>query len=178
MVSYQNVPDDASGRVEYPKSEGIAFTLPLHRRYRPGKPGFPAALVASSDENVLREVADIVLQCGLTTYLASTVDESKRILERQRVSLVVCDDRLADGKYGDILGETARLQPKTPVIVLSPTGDWPDYLKAINAGAFDFLAYPPIREDFERTIQEGLTTQRQAISKDEQQVLASVEEMQ
>ena len=71
---------------------------------------------------------------------------SKRADEswRRRVSLVVCDDRLVDGKYEDILSETAPSPLKTPVVVVSPTGDWPDYLKAINAGAFDYLAYPPI----------------------------------
>jgi DNA-binding NtrC family response regulator len=75
----------------------------------------------------------------------------------QRVCLVVCDDRLIDGKYEDILNETVRLLLKTPLIVVSPTGDWRDYLKAIGAGAFDYLAYPPIPGDLPRSISNALT---------------------
>lgn len=140
------------------KSSSFERTFPLRPRPRSGKLNCPTALVASSDENVLQELAEIIAQCGLATFLAFTVGESKRILDRQKVCLVVCDDRLSDGKYEDILSETVRLRLKTPVIVVSPIGDWPDYLKAISAGAFDYLAYPPIPGDLPRTIRDALTS--------------------
>ncbi|MGA7626631.1 MAG: hypothetical protein WCA91_23945 [Candidatus Acidiferrales bacterium] len=138
------------------ENSSVDFTLPLGEHPRSEGSNSPAALVASSDENVLQGVAEIVLQCGLATFLAFTVEESRRILEKQTVSLVVCDDRLVDGKYEDILSETAPSPLKTPVVVVSPTGDWPDYLKAINAGAFDYLAYPPIPGDLPRAIHDAL----------------------
>lgn len=164
MTSDRIAPEYASEKVRGERNAGIEFTIPLRTPHRLDKPDLPAALVASSDEKVLKQMADVVLQCGLTAYLAFTADESKRILQRRPVSVVVCDDRLADGKYEDILGETARLQPRTPVIVVSATGDWPDLLKAIHAGAFDLLAYPPVREDFQRTIREALATHKEAVS--------------
>jgi len=133
------------------------FTLPLRARPRPGKLSCPTALVASSDERVLQELAEIVVQCGLATFLAFTVGESRRILVRQKVCLVVCKDGLIDGKYEDILSETVALRLNAPVLVVSPTGDWPDYLKAISAGAFDYVAYPPIPGDLPRSIRNALT---------------------
>src|SRR5690348_18241369 len=99
------------------------------------------------------------VQYPMSVFFAFTIHEGKRILERQRVSVVVCDDRLSDGKYEDILTETVQLHLKTPVIVVSPTGDWSDYLKAISAGAFDYLAYPPIRSEERRVGKESLTPQ-------------------
>jgi DNA-binding NtrC family response regulator len=135
----------------------VKLTLPLRARSSWGHLNCPTVLVASSDENVLQKLAEITVQCGLATFLAFTVGESKRILDRQRVCLVVCDDRLIDGKYEDILNETVRLLLKTPLIVVSPTGDWRDYLKAIGAGAFDYLAYPPIPGDLPRSISNALT---------------------
>src|ERR1700751_4838670 len=91
----------------------VKLTLPLRARSSWGHLNCPTVLVASSDENVLQKLAEITVQRGLATFLAFTVGESKRILDRQRVCLVVCDDRLIDGKYEDILNETVRLLLKT-----------------------------------------------------------------
>jgi DNA-binding NtrC family response regulator len=142
------------------KNSRFDLTFPLRASAGPGKLNSSTALVASSDENVQRDLAEMIVQCGLAACVAFTVRESKKILDRQKVSLVVCDESLIDGKYQDILSETVRLRLKTPVIVVSPTGDWPDYLKAISAGAFDYLAYPPIPGDLPRTIRDALTPRR------------------
>lgn len=49
-----------------------------------------------------------------------------------------------------------RSETRVPVIVVSQTGDWPEYLTAMSGGAFDFLAYPPIAGDLQQTIQNAL----------------------
>ena len=154
----QMAADYLPGQIGNGKTVGVEFTFPLRARPRRGRSSFPAALVASSDENLLREISELVLQSGLRACLAFTVCECKRVLQRQTVALVVCDDRLIDGKYEDILSEIARLQLATPVIVVSPTGNWPDYLKAMSLGAFDYLGYPPIPGDLPRTLYAALTT--------------------
>jgi DNA-binding NtrC family response regulator len=155
---YSRNEDDKSGRCEP--------TFPRRAPARAGNLNVPAALVLSSDEYVLQELAEIIVQCRMAVFVAFTIHEGKRILERQRVSVVVCDDRLSDGKYEDILTETVQLHLKTPVIVVSPTGDWSDYLKAISAGAFDYLAYPPIPGDLPRTVREALTPQTECTLQD------------
>ena len=145
----------------------LDFTFPWDASIRYGKKSIaPTALVVSSDEDVVQELAEITEECGLAAFLAFTVGEGKRILEKKRVSVVVCDDRLIDGQYADILSETARLRLKTPVIVVSPTGDWSDYLKAISAGAFDYLAFPAIPGDLARTVHDALTSPAARILKD------------
>ena len=118
------------------------------------------AIVASSNEETLQTLAEIVVQCGLAAFLAFTVDEGKRILRRQKVHLVVCEDCLIDGKYQDLLKETTRLLLKTPLIVVSRTGEWPEYLQAVGAGSFDYLPYPPIPEDLPRVIRYALLSQK------------------
>jgi hypothetical protein len=69
----------------------VELTLPLRARPRSGQLHCPTALVASSDEKVMQKLVEIIVQCDLATFLAFTVGESKRILDRQRVCLVVCD---------------------------------------------------------------------------------------
>ena len=140
------------------KEGSFAFTLSTSTRPRLAKLNFPDGLVVSSDEEVSQKLAGIMSQCGLATFLAVTVGESERILDQHQVCLVLCDDRLIDGKYQHILSAAGRLGTKTPVIVVSPTGDWLDYLQAIGAGAFDYLRYPPIPGDLPQAIRHALAS--------------------
>jgi DNA-binding NtrC family response regulator len=77
-------------------------------------------------------------------------------LNRQKIYLVVCDDRLIDDKYEDLVKATETSRAKAPVIVVSITGDWPDYFKAMSAGVFDFLTYPPIPGELPRVVHHAL----------------------
>jgi DNA-binding NtrC family response regulator len=116
----------------------------------------PTGLVVSSDQEARRQLAQVLRQCALVPVLAASVVDSGTALVRNEISVVVCNDRLEDGKYEDLLNLVARSEAKVPVIVVSQTGDWPEYLAAMCAGAFDFLAYPPVAEDLQRTIQDAL----------------------
>ena len=133
-------------------------TLPWRPRPRSARLNCPRGLVASSNEEVLQKLAKIMDQCGLATFLAFRVGESIRILDREEVCLVLCDDHLIDGNYEDILNAAENSRAKAPVIVFSSTGDWPDYFKAIGAGAFDYLAYPPFLTELPRVIRNALAS--------------------
>jgi len=133
-------------------------TFPWRVRPRSTNLNCPKGLVVSSDEEVLQKLAKIMGQCGLATFLAFRVGEGIRILGREKVCLVLCDDRVIDGNYEDILSAAERSSAKAPVIVFSSTGDWPDYFKAIRAGAFDYMAYPPFLGDLPRVICNALAS--------------------
>jgi DNA-binding NtrC family response regulator len=144
--------------IEDGQGGATTLTFPLPARPRSARLNSPNGLVASSDEDVQQELAEIMRQCNLTTLLAFTVGESRRIVDCQEVSLVLCDDRLIDGNYEDILTVAERSRARAPVIVVSPTGDWPDYLKAIGAGAFDYMIYPLILGELPRVIRNALAS--------------------
>jgi DNA-binding NtrC family response regulator len=133
-------------------------TLPWRTRPRSAKLSCPKGLVASSKEEVVQKLAKIMGQFGLATFLAFGVGESKRVLAREKVCLVLCDDRLIDGNYEDILSASEWSRAKAPVIVFSSTGDWPDYFRAIRAGAFDYMAYPPFLGELQRVICNALAS--------------------
>jgi ActR/RegA family two-component response regulator len=137
---------------------GSEGTFPRLARPRSTNLNCPKGLVVSSDEQVLQKLAKIMGQCGLAAFLAFSVSESIRILGRERVCLVLCDDRLIDGNYEDILSAAERSIAKSPVIVFSTTGDWPDYFRAIRAGAFDYMAYPPFLGELPRIISNALAS--------------------
>src|SRR4029077_11538997 len=116
----------------------------------------PTGLVVSSDNEVRRKLAEILRQCGLAPVFASTVAESGTALAGHEVFIVLCNDCPDDGKYQDIVKLVGHSDPRVPVIVVSRTGDWPEYLTAICRGVFDYLAYPPIPGDLQQTIRNAL----------------------
>jgi len=122
------------------KEGSFAFTFPLRTRPRLAKLNFPNGLVVSSDEGVSQTLAGIMNQCGLGTFLAFTVGESWRILDHHQVCLVLCDDRLIDGKYEHILSATGRLRAKNAGDRGFTYGRLARLLESVCAGAFDYLA--------------------------------------
>lgn len=141
---------------EESKCGGYVIAWPQRARRFSQKLGPLCGLAVSSDEAVQQCLAETIAQCGLVAFRAFTVGESKRILNRQEICLVVCDDRLIDGKYEDLVMATKTSRTRAPVIVVSLAGDWPDYFKAMSAGVFDFLAYPPIPGELPRVVHNAL----------------------
>ena len=135
--------------------EKIEFAYALRQRNKEVVLKFPNGLVVSSDEEVRRKLGEILGQCGLAPVFASTVTESGMTLAENEVFIVLCEDCLSDGKYRDIVKLVCQSDTKVLVVVVSRTGEWPEYLTAIRAGAFDYLAYPPIPGELQRIIQNA-----------------------
>jgi two-component system, NtrC family, C4-dicarboxylate transport response regulator DctD len=116
----------------------------------------PQALVVSPDDDIHRKLTEILGHCGFASVLARTVAEGRGALAHHNICLALCVERFADGNYQAVVEFANRFDPNVPVIVVSRTGDWPDYLKAMCAGAFDYLAYPPIPGELRRGIRNAL----------------------
>jgi DNA-binding NtrC family response regulator len=69
--------------------------------------------------------------------------------------MVLCDEFVVDGNYRAVVEVVEHADTIVPVIVVSRTGDWPEYLAAIRSGVFDYLAYPPIPGELQRVIRSA-----------------------
>lgn len=58
----------------------------------------PNGLVVSSDDEVSRRLAESLGQCGVAPLFACTVVESRIVLAGREVLVVLCNERLADGR--------------------------------------------------------------------------------
>jgi DNA-binding NtrC family response regulator len=135
----------------------------------------PSGLVVSSDDEVRQKLAQVLRQCALAPVLASTVADSGMALAGHEMLIVVCNDRLDDGKYEDIVKLVVRSEIQVPVIVVSRTGDWPEYLTAMCGGAFDYLAYPPIPGDLQQTIRNALLGRQRHVQENGEATWASTQ---
>src|SRR3974377_133389 len=93
---------------------------------------------------------------GVALVFASTIREAVLDIAKRDRSFALCQDALRDGGYEDLLRIRDAFGSSLPLIVISRTGDWPDYFRAIDQGAYDFLAYPLIPGDLQRIIRNLL----------------------
>jgi DNA-binding NtrC family response regulator len=112
----------------------------------------PSGLVVSADDSICATLGEILLRCCVVPVFAETVREAAQDLTDGKPHFVICQDTLRDGSYADLLRMQLTMGVSLPFIVISLSGDWPEYFQAVDDGAYDFLAYPLIPGELERII--------------------------
>jgi DNA-binding NtrC family response regulator len=100
-------------------------------------------------EEIVRHLGLQFTTCGsLTEARASTIDNIFRF--------VLCSDDLPDCNLRTAVRVLTASTDGAPVIVLSHLADWEAYLRALAAGAFDYIACPPDVNEAERILRLAL----------------------
>jgi two-component system, NtrC family, response regulator PilR len=99
------------------------------------------------DEADIRELLDMTLaRMGLAADCAATVAEAASLLERQTADRPYClcltDMRLPDGEGLSLVNLIGERYPKLPVAVITAYGSMENAVRALKAGAFDYLSKP------------------------------------
>jgi len=114
-------------------------------------------LIVSAETN--RDlVKSAMTHWAMEPVCCSSLHEARGLLPDPTLSLIFCEDKLADGTYLDLL-HTLGKPLKTPLVVISQTPDVNEkYNEAIEVGAFDVIASPCQASDVQwmlvRAIQE------------------------
>lgn len=87
--------------------------------------------------------------------LGGSLSECRRLLRENTPLLLVCDTRLEDGTYQDVLRVAKARNPQMPVVV-SGVQDWNEYLDALRLGAFDCIASPDHLHEAARILRQAL----------------------
>lgn len=108
-------------------------------------------LVASSDLENARWVAEILHKQGLDFICTSTISQCREILAQDSVGLVFCDRDLRDGGYRDLLAAAAckSTRGKVRVVLISSVVDSEEYDAAKRSGLFEVIAAPCRPRDVE-----------------------------
>jgi DNA-binding NtrC family response regulator len=99
-------------------------------------------LVASPEIESRRALTSIVNTEGWETVCASGVSECREVIATRNITVVLCDRRLTDGSYRDLLAALGCAKDKVRVIVVSRLADWGEYLEVLHHGGFDLIASP------------------------------------
>ncbi len=95
------------------------------------------------DEADIRELLEITLnRMKLDTQAAASVKDAKALLQQRRFDLCLTDLRLPDGDGIELVKHIQQHHTNMPVAVITAYGSMDTAIKALKAGAFDFVSKP------------------------------------
>jgi DNA-binding response OmpR family regulator len=109
----------------------------------------PTILVVEDDDPVRTFLADNLVADGYEVLVADTVRDALRMLEYKRPDLAVVDLGLPDGSGLDLIrrvrdadGVASRIDPGTPLVILSGRGSEIDRVRGFERGADEYVVKP------------------------------------
>ncbi|MDO8273798.1 MAG: sigma-54 dependent transcriptional regulator [Gammaproteobacteria bacterium] len=95
------------------------------------------------DEPDIRELLEITLgRMSLITESASNLSSANELLQRKKFSLCLTDMKLPDGNGLDLVEHIQHYYSHMPVAVITAHGNTETAIRALRAGAFDFVSKP------------------------------------
>ncbi len=95
------------------------------------------------DEPDICELIEITLtRMGLTTQSAHNLTDARLILASENFDLCLTDMRLPDGNGTELVALVQEKYPQLPIAVITAHGNMESAVKALKAGAFDFVSKP------------------------------------
>ena len=112
-------------------------------------------LIITTEVGHGERLANAVRRCKLTPRQCGTLDQARRILSRERFTAVLCEETSNALDFRAEIVQLERLAHRTPVIAVSRHDDWLSYMRALDAGAADYLAFPPYAGEVERSLRKA-----------------------
>jgi DNA-binding NtrC family response regulator len=113
-------------------------------------------LIVSSDPLHREKTDEITRRLGLQSIRCDSLMDARSSLEEQSFQFVLCSDELPDCNLRTAVSVLTSATAGAPVIVLSHLADWDAYMKALGAGAFDYIAWPSDPVEMERIFRLAL----------------------
>ena len=103
-----------------------------------------------------RVIESAILAWSLEVCWCLTLQEARRGLRRGNHALVLCEAKLPDGTYQDVMSLLKQKLDQIRVIVLAESHSEDGYRQAIEMGAFDAISAPFRRTDFQWIIMQAV----------------------
>jgi two-component system response regulator PilR (NtrC family) len=117
------------------------------------------------DEPDIRELLEItLLRMGLETYTAGTVQDALLSIQENTPNLCLTDMKLPDGTGIDVVNYIERNYPQIPVAVITAYGSMETAVKALKAGAYDFVSKPVDLQKLRELVETALTLSQEETS--------------
>jgi len=122
----------------------------------------PTVFIVDDDQGVRQAVQDLVESVGLHAEAFATGQEFLDRKPASRPSCLVLDVRLPQMSGLDFQRKLAEAGVQIPIIFITAHGDIPMSVRALKAGAIEFLAKPFRDQDLLDAIQQALQRDRAA----------------
>ncbi|MEA5444821.1 sigma-54 dependent transcriptional regulator [Gammaproteobacteria bacterium AB-CW1] len=116
----------------------------------------PVALIVDDEPDILELLGLTLEQMDVDTVPASDLASARAALERHHFDLCLTDMRLPDGDGMELLSLMQDAHPDVPVAVITAHGNVEAAVKALKAGAFDFVSKPVDLQDLRALVRTAL----------------------
>ncbi|HLJ15283.1 MAG TPA: response regulator [Bryobacteraceae bacterium] len=113
-------------------------------------------LIVISDSLQCQKIEETLRRLGLHSSTCASLLDARASIQQQAFQFVLCSDDLPDCNLRTAVSVLTAATGGVPVIVLSHLADWDAYMKALGAGAFDYIACPPDPAEMERIVRNAL----------------------
>ena len=116
-----------------------------------------AEILVVDDEPDLRTLYEITLQrCGYEVCSAGDLEQARDLLQRKRFAVLVTDMRLPDGQGLELIEWLQQNQRAERGIVVTAYGSSDNAVRALKAGAFDYLTKPVNLDQFRHVVAQAV----------------------
>lgn len=120
----------------------------------------PVVFVIDDDDAIRQSLSSLLRSVGLRVEVFSSPSEFLGSKLPNAPSCLVLDVRLPGVSGLDFQGELAKSNVEVPIVFITGHGDIPMTVKAMKAGAIEFLTKPFRDQDLLDAVQAGLTRDR------------------
>jgi DNA-binding NtrC family response regulator len=125
---------------------------------------FPARiLIVDDDPLVARSLGELLHVEGHEVAVAGSVEGAHELLASSAFHLVLSDVKMPGADGFDLLGFISEAAPRTPVVLITGYGSVEQAVRAIKAGAYDYLTKPLRDEQVMRVVQRALDEHRRLV---------------
>jgi len=120
----------------------------------------PTVLVVDDDADVRTSVGLLLRSLGMSVQLFASISDFLKSDPPEGPTCLVLDVRLPGQSGLDLQQELARAKRRLPIVFITGHGDIPMSVRAMKAGAIEFLTKPFRDQDLLDAIQLGLSRDR------------------
>lgn len=109
-------------------------------------------LIVDDEENARLNIGNFLTSRGYETIGVATLAEARESLRLGNADIILLDVQLPDGYGPSLLEETASMQLRPPIILITAYGDIDMAVGAMKSGAHDFLQKPISLAQLEKSV--------------------------
>ena len=122
----------------------------------------PIILIVDDEKNTREGLKKALESSGYAIALASGADEALRIMERQKVDILLTDLKMPRVNGMELMRRAGKLHADTITILLTAYGTVESAVACVRNGAVDYLLKPFSPEAFQEAVARALAGRRAA----------------
>lgn len=113
-------------------------------------------LIIEDDPTFSKIICAFLSKKGFDMLTASTLTAGEKVLQQEKVDLLLLDYRLPDGIGLDLIAKMGNELPVLPTIVITSFDDVRTAVKSIRSGAFEYVLKPVNPDELYLSVQEAI----------------------